>query len=679
MPRARAQVVRARAISVANELSARARRRLRAAGHQAAYGLTGTAATNGAGQTIALIEAFRDPAAASDLATYRRNFALPACTVASGCFRQVDLSGGSSRADAGWEQETSLDMDAVSAACPLCHILVVESIDDSDPNLIAAVQRAVSLGATVVNLSFGGCEGGGGTYDTTFHQARVPITAATGDNGFFALDNGGCQYGTPEYPASSPYVTAVGGTNLARGGGGSRGWTETVWQYAFSQLYGAQAGGSGCSSFETKPSWQTDAGCAHRTVSDVSADADPRSGLSVYVSDPAAGGGWNVFGGTSLAAPLIAGMYALAGAPQAALDGHIWYMGAAVNDITSGSNAALPSDCNPAYLCNARPGFDGPTGVGTPNGPPAVDPTFNAPPSQFSPQGVGQPAVTVAPDGTQLIFWQGAGGHLMEAWWKGSWNGPVDWTAANGWAASLSSAPSVALAPDGTQVVFWESSTGHLIEAWWNGHWNGPVDWTAANGWGSPLTSAPSVRFAPDGTQLIFWQGAGGHLDEVWWNGHWNGPVDWTAANGWGSPLASAPSVALAPDGTQIIFWQGAGGHLMEAWWKGKWNGPVDWTAAYGWSPSLTSAPSVTFAPDGTQLIFWKTASGHLDEVWWNGHWNGPVDWTAANGWGPSMTSAPSVTIAADGTQQIYWQGGGGHLIEVWWQGRWNGPVDWSS
>ena len=302
-----------------------------------------------------------------------------------------------------------------------------------------------------------------------------------------------------------------------------------------------------------------------------------------------------------------------------------------------------------------------------------------APPAPFAPQGVGAPSVAIAPDGTQLIFWQGAGGHLFEAWWQGHWNGPVDWTAANGWPASMTSAPSVAIAPDGTQLIFWQGPGGHLYEAWWQGHWNGPVDWTAANHWPASVTSAPSVAFAPDGTQLIFWQGAGGHLDEVWWQNHWNGPVDWTAANHWPASVTSAPSVALAPDGTQLIFWQGAGGHLDEVWWQNHWNGPVDWTAANHWPASVTSAPSAALAPDGTQIIFWKGAGGHLDEVWWNGHWNGPVDWTAANHWPASVTSAPSVAFAPDGTQLIFWQGAGGHLDEVWWQNHWNGPVDWSA
>jgi hypothetical protein len=260
--------------------------------------------------------------------------------------------------------------------------------------------------------------------------------------------------------------------------------------------------------------------------------------------------------------------------------------------------------------------------------------TAPPPPPPFSPQGVGQPTVAIDPSGAQLIFWQGAGGHLMEAWWNGSWNGPVDWTAANGWAPRLTSAPSVALAPDGTQIIFWQGAGQHLFEAWWKGAWNGPVDWTAANRWAASVSSAPSVTFNSAGAQLIFWQGAGGHLDEAWWNGAWNGPVDWTAANGWPASVSSAPTVRMTADGTQTIFWEAGGG-------------------------------------------FGRVGGGHLDEVWWNGSWNGPVDWTAANRWAATMTSAPSVVFSGS-TQLIFWQGTGGHLIEVWWNGSWNGPVDWS-
>ncbi len=341
---------------------------------QAAYGLASSVGSRGAGQTIALVEAFHDPNASADLAAYRSFFGLPACTAASGCFRQVDLGTGAADPTGGWESETALDMDAASATCPRCQILLVEAANDQDASLVAAIQDASGLGASVLNLSFGGCESGSGPYDSALQSANIPITVSSGDDGYIAADNNdGCAFGTPQYPASSPYVTAVGGTSLNQTAQASRGWVETAWQYS-----NHQGGGSGCSSFERKPSWQTDRGCARRTVADVSADGDPRTGLSVYDSYalPAGSSAWGEYGGTSLSAPLIAGIYALAGSPTAAVDGHVWYLSAAVNDVTTGSNAARATDCPAAYLCNAQAGFDAPTGAGTPAGVPLIDPTM---------------------------------------------------------------------------------------------------------------------------------------------------------------------------------------------------------------------------------------------------------------------------------------------------------------
>jgi Subtilase family len=346
---------------------------------QAAYGLAGTAATNGVGQTIGVIDAYSDPRAAADLAIYRTHFGLPACaigTAATSCLRIVNQAGGQTPppADAGWAQEITLDLDAVSTSCPLCHILLVEAASSADTDLIAAIREASSLGASVLSLSFGGCEHGAGSgdFDSALLAANVPVTVATGDGGYQSADNNpnSCPVNTPEYPASSPDVTAVGGTSLSVASN-ARGWSETAWSYSTNG-----AGGSGCSGFEPKPSWQKDTGCALRTVSDVSADADPGTGLSVY--NAYSDSGWSVYGGTSLAAPLVAGMYALANSPSAAIGGGIWYHTVPVNDITSGTTAPSAADCSPSYLCNAATGYDGPTGMGTPDGPPIVQATLAA-------------------------------------------------------------------------------------------------------------------------------------------------------------------------------------------------------------------------------------------------------------------------------------------------------------
>jgi subtilase family serine protease len=312
---------------------------------RAAYGLGSASSGGGVGQTIAIVDAYDDPNAESDLAVYRSQFGLSACTTANGCFRKVDQSGGKHypRANAGWAEEISLDLDMASAICPNCKILLVEAKSNSFANLAAAVDRAAALGATEISNSYGGGEYSGEvSAQQHFNHPGIAITVSSGDNGF----------GT-EFPASSQYVTAVGGTTLSRSAN-LRGFDETVWAGA----------GSGCSSFVSKPSWQTDAGCARRTVADVAAVADPNTGVAVYDTYRVRPAGWLVFGGTSVAAPVIAGVYALAGNAKAITGGSFSYSHlASVFDITSGSNGGCGT-----YLCMGIFGFDGPTGNGTPNG-----------------------------------------------------------------------------------------------------------------------------------------------------------------------------------------------------------------------------------------------------------------------------------------------------------------------
>jgi subtilase family serine protease len=314
---------------------------------RAAYKLP---ANGGAGQTVAIVDAYNDPNAAADMATYRSQFGLPACTVASGCFKQVGQTGTSTLPanNTGWAGEISLDLDMVSAVAPNAHIILVEAKTASMANLGTAVNEAVKLGAKFVSNSYGGGESSADTgYDTKyFNHAGVAITASSGDGG----------YGV-EYPAASPYVTAVGGTALKKASN-TRGWTESVWSTS-----STEGAGSGCSAYEPKPSWQKDTGCKKRTVADVSAVADPATGVAVYQTY--GGSGWAVYGGTSVASPLIAAVYADAGTPKAAVPAaNIYSHTSALNDVTSGKTAT----CSPSYLCAAGTGFDGPTGWGTPNG-----------------------------------------------------------------------------------------------------------------------------------------------------------------------------------------------------------------------------------------------------------------------------------------------------------------------
>jgi subtilase family serine protease len=307
--------------------------------------------SGGAGQTVGIVDAQDDPNAESDLAAYRSNFGLPACTSTNGCFSKIDQNGGTSypTADTGWAGEISLDLDMVSAVCPQCHILLVEANSANMSDLGAAVDQAVAQGAKFVSNSYGGSEDSSDTSSDSsyFDHPGVAITASTGDSAYGA-----------EYPATSQYVTAVGGTSLTRGGG-TRGWSESVWSTSSSE-----GTGSGCSAYDPKPSWQHDTGCSTRMEADVAAVADPATGVAVYQTY--GGSGWSVYGGTSAASPIVASVWALAGAPNAGdrAAQYPYNHTGSFNDVTSGSNGS----CSPAYFCTAQAGYDGPTGWGTPNG-----------------------------------------------------------------------------------------------------------------------------------------------------------------------------------------------------------------------------------------------------------------------------------------------------------------------
>lgn len=318
---------------------------------QSAYGLSAPlhVADTAWGPAIAIVDAFDDPTAEADLGVYRTRYSLGDCTTANGCFQKLDQRGGTSypATNASWAQETSLDLDMASAICPACRIILVEGDSNSFVNLGSAVVTAAAQpGVYSISNSYGASEFSGETgYEAPYNQPGIAVTVSSGDSG----------YGV-EFPAASSYVTAVGGTSL-KTASNTRGWSETVWSGA----------GSGCSAYITKPSWQTDtAGCARRTVADVSAVADPSTGVAVYDSTPYQGvSGWLKFGGTSVASPIIASVFALAGDSNA-LTPQFPYANASsstINDVTSGSNGRCRT-----YLCTGVAGYDGPTGLGTPNG-----------------------------------------------------------------------------------------------------------------------------------------------------------------------------------------------------------------------------------------------------------------------------------------------------------------------
>jgi hypothetical protein len=393
-------------------------------------------------QTIALVDAYNDPTAETDLNAYSKEFGIPECTEASDCFKQVNQNGVATTNKlpfpktvleleeaqagtalekeeaaeaAGWGVEISLDIETAHAICETCHIVLVEANNSEYLNLEAAESQAATLGATEISNSWGGPEAGetiGAESASPFNHPGIVITASSGDNGYLNWDseNAG-EIGYANFPASSPHVVAVGGTRLELSKVTGEWQAESVWN-------GNGASGGGCSENFFAPLWQQGAlswssvGCGgFRAIADVSADADPYTGVAVHDSTPGAecegtvlDPNWCTIGGTSLASPLIAAVFALAGGageveyPARTLYENELASPASLHDIASGSNAACEkpftkaglsgctakeeseaSKCVNKAICLAGVGYDGPTGVGTPNGIKAFEPTGEAP------------------------------------------------------------------------------------------------------------------------------------------------------------------------------------------------------------------------------------------------------------------------------------------------------------
>ena len=389
--------------------------------------------SGGSAQTIAIVDAYNDPHAEADLKVYDKEFLLPECTAGNKCFRQVNENGEAGnlpfpenqealtaaeatcannaieeevREDAcreveeaiGWTEEISLDIEVAHASCQSCHIVLVEASSPAYKDLEAAENTAAGLGATEISNSWGGGEP---AHDSSaFNHPGVVITASSGDEGYLNwMAANSLARGFPQYPASSPHVIAVGGTRLELNAPANTWQSEAVWN-------GRGASGGGCSlRFNAQP-WQLNVadwslvGCGgKRAVADVSADADPYTGVAVYDSQPGEEAEtWRALGGTSLASPLIASVFALAGGAhgvnypaQTLYENEINSPGS-LHDVVSGSNGkcTMPlkergisgcpasdeaaASCSSKAICFAGTGFDGPTGVGTPEGLAAFQP-----------------------------------------------------------------------------------------------------------------------------------------------------------------------------------------------------------------------------------------------------------------------------------------------------------------
>ncbi|MGI8702312.1 MAG: S53 family peptidase [Nocardioidaceae bacterium] len=318
---------------------------------QDAYSLTGL---KSGGRTVAIVDAYGYPNLERDLGIFRAHFGLSRCTVNNGCLTIMNQRGHTAPADlppfqGGWAGEQALDVDAVSSACPDCRILVVQADTSSFGNMTKAVARAaVQTGVVAISNSYGGRDAKDSTWGRYYHHRGIAVTASTGDSGF----NG------PYYPSSSRFVTAVGGTSLVKDKLTSRGWTEWAWRGA----------GSGCSTYnrKLKAAQGVNTSCrSMRAASDVSAAADPnRGGLAWYYPVNENDSQWGQVGGTSESTPIIASVYALSGNTGGEANAIPYRNRRHLYDVTSGSNGT----CDGGQICTAGHGWDGPTGLGTPNG-----------------------------------------------------------------------------------------------------------------------------------------------------------------------------------------------------------------------------------------------------------------------------------------------------------------------
>jgi subtilase family serine protease len=332
--------------------------------------------TGGAGQTVAIVDAYGYPSAQKDLAKYRSHYKLGACNKTNGCLKIVNQEGNESPlpGDPGlailWEYEQALDLDMVSALCPECHILLVQANSQKISDLATTANEAAVLGANEISNSYGFNEEYGteceaahcSQYASDYSHPGISVVAGSGDTGY---DQGpGGKGGAPNFPASAPGVIAVGGTSLRRAAN-SREWSETVWKET----------GSGCSLVEPKPAWQADPGCAKRMTNDVAAIGDFETPVSTRVpiieKGKNVGSKWSTGGGTSASGPLIAAMLAHSSAYTRSLGADAFYRNPGMLfDVTVGKNGECGTSYE--YLCTAEIGYDGPTGWGTPNGVPEV-------------------------------------------------------------------------------------------------------------------------------------------------------------------------------------------------------------------------------------------------------------------------------------------------------------------
>jgi hypothetical protein len=575
-----------------------------------AYGLDFSALTGGVGQTVAVVTAYDDATAETDMGTYRSQYNLPACTIADGCFSKVAADGGTDYpppGPAGWSLATAEGLDMISAICPNCHILLVEadstnfSTVGSTTGLGQAEDEAVTLGADFIANTFFTPEVQGETAnDSYFDHPGVAITAPDGNGGGYGVS----------YPAASPYVIAVGGTTLTPDHAAARGWTETAWSGT----------GSGCSAYEPKPSWQTDTGCTTRMLNDVSAVADPvNSPVAFY---DATSGGWVTGGGDNVAAAIVAGAWALAGTPAAGSypASYLYAHAQGLNDVTTGSDGTCAP--SPAYFCAAGAGYDGPTGLGTP----ATAAAFGATAPDASLPGA--PAAYDPLTGNQEVYVTGAGvGTAFQDAWS-----PVsgDWSGWQNLSGTTSERPAATFNPaSGNFEVYARGINGYVVEDYWTGSaWS---DWKHIDS--GQIQGSPSAVFDPldDALQVFVTYTTG-----VVYEDSWTAAAGWSGWQSLGGTVSGGPAAIYNPaSGNLEVYARGINGYVVEDYWTG--------SAWSGWkhidSGQIEDTPSVVYNPldDALQVFVTGTTGTAFEDSWTSAGWSG---WQNLGG---VLSGSPSV------------------------------------
>jgi hypothetical protein len=574
-----------------------------------AYGLDSSSITGGVGQTVAVVTAYDDATAETDMATYRSEYSIPPC--GTGCFSKVNETGGDTYPPAGpqgWSLTAAESLDMISAVCPNCHILLVEATTTAISDLGAAENEAVALGANFVTNTwfneesfYGSSEPG---YDSEyFDHPGVAITAPDGNGG---------GYGS-YYPAASPDVIAVGGTALTQDTAAPRGWTEAAWSGT----------GSGCSPYEAKPAWQTDTGCSDRTLNDMSAVASTNTAVAFYDSNS---GGWVTTGGNNAASALIAADYALAGPPAAGTNpaSYAYAHTGAFNDITTGSDGT----CTPAYLCTAGPGYDGPTGIGTPASAAALGalaPSESLPgaPAYYNPGPGDQDLMGTGTSGTEFVDSRSST--------SGTWSG---WTNLNGAVVGASSA--IFNPASGNFEVYARETTGELAETYWEAasdKWSGWIDMDA------PSSAAPVAAYNPLNSTLDVFETAGTGTEFV---RTWSATGGWSGWTNLGGDIVGSPAAAYDPAaGSMQVFGTGTSGAVyVDSWTSARgWSG---WTSLGG---GIAGTVAVVYDPaSGNFEVYGRETTDELAEVYWEAasdKWSGWIDMDAPSSATPAAAYNP--------------------------------------